>query len=160
MKTRNCRICAGKLKKIINFKKVALSGTFLLKNEIKKEKKYFLSLGICKYCKHIQIQNVISPKKLFDYYEWETGVSKSNINLIKDLLSKLNKKIKINKNSKFFEIASNDGTLLKEVKSLHKSKILGIDPAKNLKKLALEKKIPTIVGYFSFLKAKSIKKKY
>ena len=46
MKTRNCRICAGKLKKIINFKKVALSGTFLLKNEIKKEKKYFLSLGI------------------------------------------------------------------------------------------------------------------
>ena len=50
--------------------------------------------------------------------------------------------------------------MLKEVKSLHKSKILGIDPAKNLKKLALEKKIPTIVGYFSFLKAKSIKKKY
>ena len=115
MKKKNCRICKGKLITIINFKKVALSGKFLIKSQIKNEKKYPLSLAVCKKCKHIQIKNIINPKKLFDHYDWETGISTSNVNLIKNLIVKLNKKIKIDKNSKVFEIASNDGTLLKEI---------------------------------------------
>ena len=94
MKKKYCRICNGKLINIITFGKVALSGTFLFKSEIKKENKYPLSLGVCKKCKHIQIQNYVSPKKLFDHYEWETGISKSNINLIRNLLDTLNKKKK------------------------------------------------------------------
>ena len=117
MKKKNCRICKGKLITIINFKKVALSGKFLIKRQIKNEKKYPLSLAVCKKCKHIQIKNIINPKKLFDHYDWETGISVSNINLIKNLIVRLNKKIKIDKNSKVFEIASNDGTLLKEIKN-------------------------------------------
>jgi len=160
MKKKYCRICNGKLINIITFGKVALSGTFLFKSEIKKENKYPLSLGVCKKCKHIQIQNYVSPKKLFDHYEWETGISKSNINLIRNLLDTLNKKKKINKSSKFFEIASNDGSFLKEAKDLYRSKILGIDPAKNLRKKSLEKKVPMLVDYFSSKKAKEIKKKY
>ena len=44
----------------------------------------------------MQIKNIINPKKLFNYYEWETGVSKSNINLIVSLLSRLNKQFQLN----------------------------------------------------------------
>ena len=122
MKTKNCRICKGKLITIINFKKVALSGNFLIKKQIKNEKKYPLSLAVCKNCKHIQIKNIIDPKKLFNHYDWETGISMSNVDLIKNLIVRLNKKIKIDKNSKVFEIASNDGTLLKEIKIATKAK--------------------------------------
>jgi len=160
MKKKNCRICKGKLITIINFKKVALSGKFLIKSQIKNEKKYPLSLAVCKKCKHIQIKNIINPKKLFDHYDWETGISTSNVNLIKNLIVRLNKKIKMDKNSKVFEIASNDGTLLKEIKNRYKSKILGIDPAQNLRKISLKKNVPTIVDYFSYSKAKNIRKKY
>ncbi len=160
MKKKNCRICKGKLITIINFKKVALSGKFLTKSQIKNEKKYPLSLAVCRNCKHIQIKNIINPKKLFDHYDWETGISTSNVNLIKNLIVRLNKKIKIDKNSKVFEIASNDGTLLKEIKNRYKSKILGIDPAQNLRKISLNKNVPTIVDYFSCSKAKNIRKKY
>ena len=160
MKKKNCRICKGKLITIINFKKVALSGKFLIKRQIKNEKKYPLSLAVCKNCKHIQIKNIIDPKKLFNHYDWETGISTSNVNLIKNLIVRLNKKIKIDKNSKVFEIASNDGTLLKEIKNRYKSKILGIDPAQNLRKISLKKNVPTIVDYFSSSKAKNIRKKY
>ena len=160
MKNKNCRICKGKLITIINFKKVALSGNFLIKKQIKNEKKYPLSLAVCKKCKHIQIKNIINPKKLFDHYDWETGISTSNVNLIKNLIVKLNKKIKIDKNSKVFEIASNDGTLLKVIKNRYKSQTLGIDPAQNLRKISLKKNVPTIVDYFSYSKAKNIRKKY
>ena len=59
----------------------------------------FLALGI-----------FFLQKKLFNYYEWETGVSKSNINLIVSLLSRLNKQFQLNNNSKVFEIARKNNT--------------------------------------------------
>jgi len=157
---KRCRICNNKLISILSFSKVALSGSFLKKKQIKKEKKYPLSLAVCKKCKHLQIQNIINPKKLFNHYEWETGVSKSNINLIVSLLSRLNKQFQLNNNSKVFEIASNDGTLLREIKNRYKSYALGIDPAKNLINISNKKKINTIVDFFSYKKSKKIKKKY
>ena len=160
MLRKSCRICKDKLLDVIHFNKVALSGTFLNKNRIKKEKKYPISLAVCKRCKHIQIKNIVNLKKLFHHYEWETAISKSNIILIKNLLSNLNRKFKLNKNSKVFEIASNDGILLKKIRNQYKSKILGIDPAKNLRDVSKKNKVPTIVDFFSFKKSKSIKFKY
>ena len=103
-----CRICNNKLISIFDFKKVALSGSFIKKSEIKKEKKYSLSIAVCQKCKHLQIQDIIDPKKLFKHYDWETRVSKSNFELISSLLKTLRIKFHINKKSKIFEIASND----------------------------------------------------
>ena len=136
---KKCRICDNKLISILNFRKVALSGDLLKKNKIQKQKKYPLSIAVCKKCKHLQIQNIINPKKLFNHYEWETGVSKSNINLISSLLKNLSKNFNLNNKSKVFEIASNDGSLLKETRNKYKSFVLGIDPAKNLLKVSKKK---------------------
>ncbi len=157
---KKCRICYNKLISILNFKKVALSGDFLKKNKIKNQKRYPLSIGVCKKCKHVQIQNIVNPKKLFNFYEWETGVSRSNINLISDLLKNLSKNFYLNKKSKVFEIASNDGSLLKEVKNKYKSFVLGIDPAKNLLKVSKKNQIKTIVDFFSYEKSKKIKNEF
>ena len=160
MIVKKCRICNSMLFKIFDFGKVALSGVFLKKKQISKEKKYSLSLTICKKCKHVQIQNIINPKILFTHYEWETGISKSNIKLIKELLFNLKKKFKLNKKSKVFEIASNDGSLLKVANKIFKCKVLGIDPAKNLKKTSKGVNFPTIVDFFSYKKSKEIKTLY
>ena len=69
MLRKSCRICRNKLLNVINFNKVALSGTFLKKNRIKKEGKYPISLAVCAKCKHIQIKDIINSKKLFHNYE-------------------------------------------------------------------------------------------
>lgn len=157
---KKCRICSKKLISILNFKKVALSGSFLRKDQILKEKKYPLSIAVCKKCKHLQIQDLINPKKLFNHYEWETGISKSNIEIILDLLKSLEKKFNLDNKKKIFEIASNDGTLLKETKKKYKSFVLGIDPAKNLTKISRRNNIETIVNFFSYNISKKIKDKY
>ena len=158
---KKCRICRAQLLKVLNFNKVALSGSFLTSAQIKKEKKYPLTLMVCKSCKHIQIQNILNTNILFKhYYAWETGVSKTNMNLIKDLLALMRNKFLFNHKSKFLEIASNDGSLLKEVKTKYKSMVLGIDPAKNLKKLSLKKGITQIDDFFTMKKSENIKKKY
>ena len=128
-----------------------------MENFLKKKilKKYKISLNFCKICKHVQISEILNPDLLFKNYLWETGVSKTNINLIKIFINKLSKS-KINKNSKILEIASNDGSLLDFVKKF-KCFVIGIDPAKNLIKNR-KRNFTTIVDYFDYNKSIKIKK--
>ena len=107
----------------------------------------------------MQIAERLSPNLLFKNYLWETGVSKSNIALIKDLLIKL-KKFGINKKSKILEIASNDGSFIEILKKKFNSFAIGVDPAQNLAKKANSKKIFTINDYFNYKLSNSIKKKF
>ena len=70
-----CRICRKEVKKILYFGKVALAGNFLKKNIIRKEKKYNLTLTICKSCSHVQIKEKINPDLLFKNYLYVSGKS-------------------------------------------------------------------------------------
>ena len=141
-----CRICRGKLIKIIDFGKIALVGDFPKKKI--KQKKYKISLNYCKICKHVQIAEILNPNLLFNEYFWETGISKSNIYLMEGIIKKI-KKFKINAKSKVLEIASNDGSFLELIKKKFKCFVLGIDPAKNLKKFQIKKRYSSISDYFN-----------
>ena len=152
----SCRICKNKLIKIIKFRNISLVGSFYRKK--KSLKKYKISLNFCKKCKHVQISEILNPDLLFKNYLWETGVSKTNISLIKIFIKNL-RKYKIKKNSKVLEIASNDGSLLDIVKKKFNCFVLGIDPAKNLVKNK-KKKFTTITDYFNYNSSIRIKKKF
>ena len=152
-----CRICKFKLKKIINFGKIALVGNFPKKNI--RLKKYNISLNYCLNCKHVQISEILNPNLLFKKYLWETGISKSNIKLMESLLLRL-KKFNIKTSSKILEIASNDGSFIKILKKKYNSFIVGVDPASNLMNKIKNKKIFTINNYFSYKLSKKIKKKF
>ena len=152
-----CRICNNKIKKIINLGKIALVGNFLKKKT--NQKKYQISLNYCLKCKHVQISECLNPDLLFKNYLWETGISSTNISLLKNLLTKL-KKIGLNKDSKVLEIASNDGSFIKILKKKFKSYVVGIDPAKNLSKKANSEKIYTINNYFNYKTSQYIKSKF
>ncbi len=153
----NCRICGGELQKIINFGKIALVGNF--EKQLKKLKKFKISLNFCKICKHVQISEIIKPNLLFKNYLWETGVSRSNIDLIKDLIEKL-KKYSIKNDSKILEIACNDGSFLNLIRKKFKCSVLGVDPARNLKTNLKKFKIPSIIDFFDYELSNKIKKRY
>ena len=152
-----CRICKGKLIKIVDLGKISLVGEFTRK--IIKQKKYKISINFCSDCKHMQIAEILNPNLLFKKYLWETGVSTSNIKLIKNLLKKI-KKYGISKKSKVFEIASNDGTFLNLINNKYHCLAVGIDPAENFKKKIRKKNIFTIVNYFNQDQSKKIKKQF
>ena len=154
---KKCRICYHKIKRIIHLGKIALVGNFFKKKN--NQKKYNISLNYCLYCKHVQISERLSPDLLFKKYLWETGVSKSNVSLLKNLSVKL-KKLGISKKSKILEIASNDGSFIEILKKRFNSFAIGVDPAKNLAKKANSKRIFTINDYFNYKLSHSIKKKF
>ena len=157
MKIKKCRICSYKqFTDILSFKDVALSGSFLKKIKLKYEKKYPLTLVICNNCKHIQINQVVKPDILFKKYLWETSISSHNQKLIINL-SKVIYKYKKN-NIKIFEIASNDGTCLKILEEKLNAKVMGIDPAINIAKVANLNNVNTLNKYFNYKESDKIKK--
>jgi hypothetical protein len=153
---KHCRICkSNDLKNILNLGSQPPANSLHKKNE--KIKKFPLKVVFCGKCKTSQLSVSLSPKFLFSKYFWVTATSsiaKKHSQKFYNLTSKY-----IKKNSTVIEIASNDGTFLKPfLKKKHK--VLGIDPAKNICKIANLDGIKTIPEFFSEKASVKIKKKY
>ncbi len=164
MKAENCRICKGsELSVILDYGNVALADSFLnSKNEIINEKKYPLKLCFCENCKHLQIDEIIPPELLYKNYVYETGVSKSILGFADDLCQKLLACYYANSPQKqpaVLEIASNDGTVLSVFQD-NGCKVLGIDPAENLVKIANSRGVKSLASFFNLQNANKILEEY
>lgn len=154
---KNCRICSSfSLEEILNLKNQPSSNA--LRNRLAdKEYKIPLKLMYCKACSTTQLSATANPKFLFNHYVWVTETSKSAKEYSSLFFRRVIKKTK--KNSFVVEIASNDGTFLKPFKKSRRQ-VLGIDPAKNIAKVANQKGIKTIPKFFNNKCSQEILKKY
>jgi len=151
-----CRICNSRnLINILNLGNQPPANSLHKKNEI--IKKFPLKLVFCNKCKTAQLSITLSPKFLFSKYFWVTATSSTAIKHSKKFY-KLTSKF-ISKNSNVVEIASNDGTFLKPFLK-NKHKVLGVDPAKNISKIANLNGIQTLSEFFSEETSLKIKKKF
>ena len=149
-----CRICNSK-----HISKVLDLGLQPLANSLKKESNlpedfYPLEILKCNNCSVIQLTETVNPSILFDKYVWVTGTSKVAIQY-SEIFFKRTSKFLNNKNNFVVEIASNDGTFLKPFKE-NGYRVLGIDPAENIAKIANDNKIPTRNEFFGTKSAEDI----
>lgn len=115
-----------------------------------------LRLLFCDSCSTVQLGEDVDPDYLFSKYLWITGTSETAVNYSKNFAEKALKHLKIGSNALFIvEVASNDGTFLKQFKQLG-CQVLGIDPAINIAKLASKEGIPTQASFFNKELAKEI----
>jgi SAM-dependent methyltransferase len=154
---KNCRICnSGNISSILSLGNQSLANSF--QKKIIHQKAVPLNLLRCYDCFTLQLSTTVKPSHLFSKYLWVTGTSHA----VKKYRNYFVKKIKnfhsFNKR-KLLEIASNDGFFLEEFKR-QKFKILGVDPAKNLAKLANKKNIKTLPRFFNEETSQYIKNKY
>jgi ubiquinone/menaquinone biosynthesis C-methylase UbiE len=153
-----CRACNNKkLSKIVDLGKQPLANALLKKKNVKKEIKIPLELCICDNCKLVQLKHTVNPKVLFQKYIWVTGTSDKVKKYREIFFNKIKKFISL-KNNFICEIASNDGFFLESVKK--ENRVIGIDPAKNIAKIAISKGIKTHVNFFNYETAKKIKQEY
>ncbi len=152
----NCRSCGNS-----NLKRVVSLGYQPLANNLtnKKEEKcelYPLEVNYCEKCHNCQLSVSVDPKKMFSNYLYTSSTSKVFRNHFVQAAKKYSKDLKLNKKKSYIiDIGSNDGVALKPFLDLGYKKVLGIEPAKNLAKLANKNKIKTFNG---FLEKKNIKK--
>ena len=144
-----CRLCVSKkLKKVLNLGVSPLANSYS-KNIQKKIKKYPLQRNLGMQCGHLQLGHSINPRLMFSNYLYQTNTSKKNYFHFKNYAQKI---IKLKKKKfKILDIASNDGTFLSFFKK--KNFCLGIDPAKNLKKIAEKNGITQIADFFTYKKS-------
>ena len=144
----DCRGCGNNLTQtFIDLGKSPLANSYLKKNEIKNEKKIPLKVYVCKKCFLIQLPKFETPKKIFSEYAYFSSFSSEWVNHAKKFADEISKKMKLDKEKMVLEIASNDGYLLQFFLN-KKIPILGIEPAKNIAKVAQKKGIPTKVAFF------------
>ena len=93
---------------------------------------------------------------MFSNYLYTSSTSKIFRDHFVEAAKKYSKELKLNKKKSYIiDIGSNDGIALKPFLDIGFKKILGIEPAKNLAKLANKNKIKTFNG---FLEKKNLKK--
>ena len=151
-----CRSCGNNnLKRVVSLGYQPLANNLLNKKNEKHEL-YPLEMNYCSKCHNCQLSVAVDPKKMFSNYLYTSSTSSSFRNHFDEAAKKYTKQLKLKVNKSYIiDIGSNDGVALKPFKDMGFKKILGIEPAKNLAKLANKNKIKTFNG---FLESKNLKK--
>jgi len=155
----NCRSCGNnKLKRVVSLGYQPLANNLLTKKNEKSEL-YPLEVNYCDKCHNCQLSVSVDPKKMFSNYLYTSSTSKIFRDHFVDAAKKYSKELKLNKKKSYIiDIGSNDGVALKPFLNLGFKKIQGIEPAKNLAKLANKNKIKTFNGFLEKKNLKKIKK--
>ncbi len=155
----DCRSCGNtNLKRVVSLGYQPLANNLLRKANEKCEL-YPLEVNYCENCHNCQLSVAVDPKKMFSNYLYTSSTSKSFRDHFINASKKYVKDLKLNKKkSLIIDIGSNDGVALKPFLEMGYKNILGIEPAKNLAKLANKNKIKTFNGFLEKKNLKKIKK--
>ena len=155
----DCRSCGNQdLKRVVSLGYQPLANN-LLKREKEKCELYPLEVNYCSKCHNCQLSVSVDPKKMFSNYLYTSSTSKVFREHFVKAANKFLKDLKLNKKKSYIiDIGSNDGVALKPFLDLGFKKVLGIEPAKNLAKLANKNRIKTFNGFLEKKNLIKIKK--
>jgi len=157
-----CRLC--KSKKLFQFLDLGFhppSDQFKRKVELNNPTIYYpLKICNCVSCGFKQLNYVVEPKILYQRnYPYESSLTKTGKKHWLEFAESIVKEYNLKNKELAVDIGSNTGVLLSAFKK-NKLKIIGVDPAPNICKIAKKKGIPTINSFFNENTVNKILKKY
>jgi len=112
------------------------------------EPRWALDLVRCQDCSLVQITETVPPESMFCDYAYFSSFSDTMVAHARSIAERLIGERGLSESSRVIEIASNDGYLLQWYAKCGVP-VLGIEPAQNIAKVAIEQKgIPTISEFF------------
>jgi SAM-dependent methyltransferase len=108
---------------------------------------YPLHVYVCDQCFLVQLQEYVSPEEIFTEYAYFSSYADSWVEHMRRYADMITGRLGLGTGSLVVEVASNDGYLLQHFvkKGIP---VLGIEPAANVARVAVEKGIPTLVKFF------------
>ena len=134
----NCRFCNNTLKhEFINLVNSPLSNSYLTKEQLSEPEVFYpLKLFVCENCFLVQIDEIKKAAEIFSNdYAYFSSYSTSWLDHARGYVEMITERFRYNEQSQVMELASNDGYLLQYFQKKN-IPVLGIEPAKNLEKLA------------------------
>jgi SAM-dependent methyltransferase len=148
--TQPCRFCGAALEKtFIDLGMSPLCESYPAAADFNHGEKYYpLHVYVCGKCFLVQLEQYESAEAIFSDYAYFSSFSDSWLKHAKNYCEKMTSRFGLNAGSFVVEVASNDGYLLQYFVE-QKIPVLGIEPAANVAKVAVEqKKVPTLVRFF------------
>ena len=144
-----CRACGGsRVPLVISLGRTPLANALLTADQLDRhEDTYPLDLVFCEDCTLVQITETVPPSRLFAEYAYFSSFSDTMLRHAETLVDRVIRERGLRDGALVAEVASNDGYLLQFYRRAG-IRVLGIEPAANIAKVAEEKGIPTVVDFF------------
>src|ERR1700744_905116 len=147
--TKLCRFCGANLQQtFIDLGLSPFCETYPAPAELNHGETYYpLHVYVCGHCFLVQLDQYESAENIFSDYAYFSSFSDSWLKHSENYCNKMIARLGLNERSFVVEVPSNDGYLLQYCVG-QDVPVLGIEPAANVAKVAVEKGVPTLVRFF------------
>ena len=144
-----CRLCGAPLRRtVIDLGMSPLCESFLAADQLDQMEPFYpLHVRICDACHLVQLPEYVAPEAIFTEYAYFSSFSTSFVEQARLYSVAAVQRLGLGQDSHVIEIASNDGYLLQHLVAMG-IPVLGIEPAENVARMAIERGIPTRIGFF------------
>lgn len=144
-----CRFCGSALAHVfVDLGMSPLCESFLSADELDRAEQFYpLCVYLCQRCLLVQLPQYVSAAEIFSEYAYFSSYSESWLRHARRYCQQMTERFGLTPQSQVIEIASNDGYLLQNFVA-GGIPALGIEPAANVAKAAVEKGVPTLVRFF------------
>jgi SAM-dependent methyltransferase len=145
---KSCRFCGGELARtFVDLGTSPLCESYPSAADLNRgEVHYPLHVYVCERCLLVQLEEYETAENIFSDYAYFSSYSDSWLKHADNYCEKITRQFALNGQSFVVEVASNDGYLLQYFVQ-RKVPVLGIEPAANVAKAAVEKGVPTLVRF-------------
>jgi SAM-dependent methyltransferase len=149
-----CRLCRSGLEHtFVDLGMSPLCESIRTRDQLDTMEPYFpLHALVCGQCFLVQLKEYVSPEHIFREYAYFSSYSTTWVAHAKAYCEAIARRLKLGPDSLVVELASNDGYLLQHFLPLG-IPILGIEPAANIAKVAIERGVPSRVDFFGTMLA-------
>lgn len=154
---RVCRFCGTGLQRtFVDLGLSPLCETYPAPSDLNHGETYYpLHVYVCENCWLVQLEEYETPEHIFGDYPYFSSFSDSWLEHCERYCEDMKARFGLGKQSFVVEVASNDGYLLQYFVK-RDVPVLGIEPAGNVAKVAVEKGVPTLVRFFGAELAKEL----
>ena len=147
--TSACMFCGTRLRHtFVDLGMSPLCESFVPREKLNHMEPFYpLHVYVCEKCFLVQLEEYVSPEEIFTEYAYFSSFADSWVEHMRRYADMISDRLALTRTSLVLEVASNDGYLLQHF--MRKGiPVLGIEPAANVAKVAVEKGVPTLVKFF------------
>ena len=144
-----CRFCgSGDLRPFVDLGMSPLCESFLTADRLDQVERFYpLAVRVCPSCFLVQLRDYVGAEEIFAEYAYFSSYSVSWLEHARRYSEQMVARFGLDARSFVVELASNDGYLLRNFVALG-IPCLGVEPAANVAKVAVEIGVPTHVAFF------------
>ncbi len=152
-----CRFCgAGLTTTFVDLGMSPPCETYIAPDRLQEQEAFYpLHAFVCDQCLLVQLQEFVAPADIFSEYAYFSSYSTSWVEHARRYVEMACQRFALDRSSRVVEIASNDGYLLQHFVA-RGVPVLGIEPAANVAKVAVERGVATTVRFFGRTTAEQV----